>query len=107
MPMLSPAAQNAPPVTPSDFLSDALWKGQEDEAKRLAAALPVEELNKPDRFGCLPLSMTVLKNSMDVMRLLLERGVDPEARDRRGETPVEVAVKRYHGEAQALFAAAI
>ncbi len=82
--------------TPSDTLNAALWEEDVDTARRLARRLPVEDLNKPDNFDCLPMTLAVLRGHLDIVSILLERGVSPETREASGKTPMDWAVAQQN-----------
>ncbi len=90
---------DVPKPTGADMMTDALWS----EAAALAKNLPVAVLNKPDRNDILPLSMAVLKNDMNILRVLLARGVDPEAREKSGKTAMSYALETDNAEARAIL----
>ncbi len=82
--------------TPSDTLNAALWDEDIDTARRLARSLPAEALDKPDNFDCLPMTLAVLRGHLDIVGILLDRGVSPETREASGKTPMDWAVTQQN-----------
>jgi len=64
--------------------------GDAEQLSALIARYPAL-LNAPDPQGRTPLMIGVLSHQSATVRLLLERGADPNVADRLGRTPLEVA----------------
>ena len=52
---------------------------------------------------CTPLHMAARRGNLEVARALLEAGANPEARDTRGDTPLQRAMKMRHPEVAGLL----
>lgn len=80
------------------FLSEA---DGASEATRAACVLHINSRNWPilgNEFGNTPLTLAVLKNNTECVRLLLENGADPVCPGELDQTPLQLAVIRGHWE---------
>ena len=66
----------------------------EEAAARLDAG---DDPNQADRDGFTPLHFAAQRGSLEVLRLLLDRGAEVDARNRFGNTPLFVAVFNSQG----------
>ena len=58
---------------------------------------------KSSDIGATPLVEAAWDNSLDMAKLLIERGADVNAEMINGETPLDIAIRKSHGEMQALL----
>ena len=71
-------------------LIDAINRGDIDEVKKLLArGAPVNE--KDDRLGRTPLIMASMNGHAGIVKILLEKGADPNTADMEGWTPIRYA----------------
>ena len=71
--------------------------GREDLVRALVRAEPAllgsRKMSRFEHYRT-PLHLAVLKNRPDIVRLLIELGADPRARDSRGYTPLNLRQAR-------------
>ncbi len=71
----------------------AALEGRVDDVKRLLSEDP-ELLHARDDADWTPLHRAVAWGRVEVVRVLLSRGADPNAQERSGWTPLHVAIRR-------------
>jgi uncharacterized protein len=92
-------------------ICSAMGKDDDEEARVRMEALTLAMLERGtevfavDRDGAAPLAHAVACGSVELARILLARGVDPNARDRHGRTPLFSALQLPAAQALAMIQA--
>ena len=80
----------------ADSLFDAVVTGDLAEVKRLVVSCGVDP-NVKDNDGRTPLHRAAKRGHVDIVKLLLEHGANPNIQENKyGYTPLHVAVKNCH-----------
>jgi ankyrin repeat protein len=62
-------------------------------ARHVLNSYPLSELEKPDLFGFNWLHATIMRDELEVCKLLIESGFSTTIKNSRGETPLEMAIR--------------
>ncbi|KAK1139808.1 hypothetical protein N8T08_011127 [Aspergillus melleus] len=73
----------------------AVANGHVDVVEVLLASEKVDP-NLPNRRGVTAIARAAQRNRAQIMRMLLDKGVEPDERDGEGNTPLEIASERGH-----------
>ena len=64
-----------------------------DYARYLLSSFPLSELEQRDALGLTWLHATVIRDELEVCKLLIERGYDTTIKNSLGETALEMAIR--------------
>jgi Ankyrin repeats (many copies) len=94
---------NFAPAAPPPAAGAAPRAAASDATRATSMNAQGAALDARDELGRTPLMLAVMQNRLDVARLLLDRGADPNVADNSGHTPLQQAKRAHMDEMAAML----